>query len=731
MAIAYRPEDEFPPELAVNYGAEPLGEAQAEGMSDDELEAIVEAEVQDAVSFIDSEIGKARADAIRFYRGEKLGNEEEGRSQFVSRDVADTISAIMPSLMRIFFGPEHVVEFVPEQQEDEAVAAQQTDYINYIVTRDNDGFEVFHAVLKNALREKVGFIKYWWDDSVEVRTRRYTGLDMDGLTKLLEDVDASLEAEIVEKEQREDGTLDVTLKLKRKVDRAKIAAVPPEEFLINRDAVSLDTARLVAHRRDMTVSDLVALGYDRELVEANAGQEDNLTSSDEKLARNPYASSMGRLGSSSDKSTATARYVEAYITVDHDGDGLAELMKVCTIGGKVVHKEAVDERPFADFHTDPEPHTFFGESIADKTKDIQLLKSSLIRSGLDSLGSSIFPRLVVGPGVNTDDVLNNEVGAVIRSTSGAAEVQAIVTPDVSPAALTWLGYADQVRENRTGMSKVSMGLDAESLQNTTATAAEGQFSRSQERIELIARIMASGFRRLFRGLSHLVAANQREARMVQLRNQWVEIDPRAWRSDMDVQPNVGLGGGTDAHKASVLSQVMQTQAAIFTQYGLQNPFVSVRQYLETAGAFLELAGFKAANKFFNDPAQAEEMMAQQAAAQANQPPPEDPKVIEAKSKAMLSAQESEAKVAQTARDAEIAHEQAIRKIDGDLAIAEMTAARKMDLEERQVAAELELKARTVETELALKAQVNAAQIAMKQQATAEAVSDVEPGGEPG
>lgn len=702
-----------------------------DALTDEDLEAIVAAEVADAVSYIDSDIGKARAEAIALYRGDPLGNEEDGRSQFVSRDVADTISAILPSLMRVFFGPEHVVEFVPECEEDEPLAQQQTDYINYIVTRDNPGFEIFYAVLKNALREKVGIIKWWWDESVEVRTRAYSGLDMDGLTKLLEDVGSSLEAEIIDKEERDDGTLDVTLKLKRRVDRARIAAVPPEEFLISRDATSIDGARMTGHRSDKTVSELVAMGYPRDLVEAHSGQEDALSSSPERLARNPYARAPFSDGSSADKTTKLVRYVEAYVLVDQDGDGIAELVKACLIGDKLVHTEPVDERPFADFHCDPEPHTFFGESIADKTRDIQFLKSSLIRAGLDSAASAIFPRMVIGPGVNTDDVLNNEIGAVIRSERGAAEVEPVVTPDVSAGMLQWLGYADEVRENRTGMSKVSMGLDAEALQNTTATAAEGQFSRSQERIELVARIMASGFRRLFRGLSHLVAANQREERVVKLRNAWTPIDPRAWRSDMDVQPNVGLGGGTDAHKAGVLGQVMETQSAIFAQYGLQNPFVTVGQYLETAGTYLETAGFKNPDKFFNSPEQAEQIMAQQAAQAAQQGPPPDPKMAEVQAKAQQAQQDSQAKAQQTARDAEIAHEQALRKLEGDQAIAEQRAAHDMDLKERTVQAELALKARTVDAELALKAQVNAAQIQMKQQATADGVSEVEPGGEPG
>lgn len=573
--------------------------ASQDPMDDDAFKAIVEGEIASAVAFIDSEIGPLRAQAMRYYRGDPLGNEEEGRSQVVSRDVADTVSAILPSLVRMLVGGEHVVEFVPECEEDEAVAAQQTDFVNYVVMRDNPGFEIILAACKNALREKVGIVKYWWDDAVEVTTRRYTGLDLDALTKLLEDLGEAIDYDIVGKEEGEGGVLDVTLRLKRRRDRVAIAAVPPEEFLICRDAVSLDSARFVAHRRDLTVSELVAMGYDRELVEGEAGEADELSGSEERLARNPWTSSRFSDGPSGDVATRLVRYVEAYILTDYDGDGIAELRRVCRVGDTIVVNEMVDERPFADFHCDPEPHTFFGESVADKVIDVQRQKSALWRAGLDSLASAIFPRTVVGTrgGVNMDDVLNNENGAVIRAED-VSQIVPLPTPDVSPSALNWIGYADEVRENRTGISRVSLGLDAAALQNTTATAAEGQFTRSQERIELIARVMASGMRRLFRGVSGLIAANQRQPRMVKLKNRWVALDPRKWRTDMDVAPNVALGGGSDAHKLSVLNLIRQAQ-----EEALQRnlPHVTLKGYYETLSAIIELGGYKNPSRFFRDP----------------------------------------------------------------------------------------------------------------------------------
>jgi hypothetical protein len=304
-------------------------------MDDRELEDIVGAEIADAVSYIDSDIGPQRAKAVDYYFGRPFGDEEEGRSRFVSRDVHDTIHAVLPSLMRIFFGSENVVEFVPESEDSVQEAQQATDYVNYVVTQDNDGFSLFYAVIKNALREKKGIAKFWWDDSTTVSTRRYTGISDEMLAAVMDDegkIDKTQlisalnqwgkagevsEAEVVETERAADGMITAAIRIKHKIGRVKIEALPPEEFLISRDARSIEDARMVAHRCMKTVSDLVAMGYDRDLVEGQSQDGMDLTTSQERLARNPYSDET-RAGPSSDKSASawcsTSKPISAWTT---------------------------------------------------------------------------------------------------------------------------------------------------------------------------------------------------------------------------------------------------------------------------------------------------------------------------------------------------------------------------------------------------------------------------------
>ena len=610
-----------------------------EPMADEDLEALVGTELTDATSFVDAELSPVRARAIQYYRGEPFGNEEEGRSQVVSTDVRDTIAGIMPSLMKVFFGSKKIVHFAPKNAEDIASAEQATDYVNYIFNNDNNGFLTLHSAFKDALRGALGIVKYVWEEKVEVKTEYYSGLDESALTVLLSEpnvvgsaimsmddptyqppVDPMSGQPVVDPmtglPPPAPKIYDVELKRESKDGRVRVEAIPPEEFLIDRRARSVEDATLVAHRRMMRVSDLVALGYDEEEVSAQMGVYE-LDTNDEYLARNPYAQSYGPGGTQDDKRVL---YCEAYVRVDYDKDGISELRKVCTIGPsyKMVMNEPCSHAPFALFCPDPEPHALIGLSMFDYTADLQKIKSAVLRNMLDSLSLAIHPRVGVVEGqANMDDVLNTEVGGVIRMRQAGA-VQPFSVPFVGQAAFPMLGYLDEVRETRTGMSKAAMGLQADALQSTTRAAVAATVSAAQQHLELIARIFAeTGMRSLFKGILKLVVENQDRPRVVRLRNQWVPIDPRSWNADMDVDVDVALGGGTEEQKIAVLTSIAQKQEQIMQLMGPQNPLVSPQQYRNTLVKLVEASGYRNADEFFLNPA----MMPPQP---PPPPPPPDP-----------------------------------------------------------------------------------------------------------
>lgn len=597
-------------------------EDQPEDRTDEEFEGYVGQLIQDCEDFIDEEISPRRALATEYYKGDLFGDEEDGRSQVVSRDVRDTVNAMIPSLMRVFFSAENMVEYAPNGPEDIPFAKQATDYARFVVECDNDGFSVLSAAIKDALVRKSGILKWYWDTSVTVSSTEYTGLgDMEMTALYGEDgVEVEMLAQYDDPEAEKVAPIeptvdpmtgevtpvqipqlfDVRVTRKTPANRIVICAVPPEEFIIDRRARSIEDAQLVGHRRMMTVSELVAMGYDPEMVENYASTGGELDDNDEYLARTD------QYGTDYQGVVKRVLYVESYVKYDYDGDGIAELRKVCTMGDgyEIVANDPADEAPFAVMCPDPEPHLFFGYSVAENVMDIQRIKSSLMRGMLDSLAQSITPRTAIVDGqVNMDDVLNNEVGAVIRQRAPGM-VTPFETNFLGASAMPVLAYMDEVKENRTGISKAAAGLDADALQSSTKAAVSATLSASQQQIEMIARYFAVGVKRMYKGILGLMKKHQNRSRVIRLRNEWVPVDPSVWPADMDVVINVGFGRGNEDDRMNFLAQVAAKQEAILAQAGVDNPLVGMAEYRNTLAKMVNLAGFKNAEEFFKDPAKA-------------------------------------------------------------------------------------------------------------------------------
>jgi len=644
-------------------------QGQMEGdevMSEEDLQGVISAEIYDAISFIDDDIGGNRALATEYYYGQAFGDEEEGRSQVVSMDVRDTVQGILPSLMRIFFGPERVVEFAPQGPEDVQSAEQATDYVDFIFKRDNQGFKILHSAFKDALVRKVGIIKYWWDESVEVKAESFSMLDEQTMMFLTQDPDIEISAvreyPVPGTEPMNDAQgimtpppmmYDVEIKRRIKSGKVKIEALPPEEFLIDRRAKSIDEATFVGHRTMKTVSDLVAMGYDYDEMVEVAGNGNDFDNNQEYTARNPFA--VISTANNGDPSSKSVLYIEGYLKVDFDGDGIAEMRRICTVGtgNKVIRNEIVDDRQFADFCPDPEPHTFFGMCPADVVMDIQRIKSNVQRGILDSLAQSIHPRTAIVEGqANMEDVLNTEVGAVIRMRAPGM-VQPFTTPFVGQAAFPMLDYLDDIKQTRTGISKAASGLDADALQSTTKAAVSATVNAAHQHIEMIARIFAeTGLRKLFTGILKLVIENQDKARMVRLRNTFVPIDPRSWDAKMDVIVNVGVGDGTIEDRINILNQVAMRQEMLLEKTGPNNPVVSLPQYTNTLTKLLQLAGIKDSQNYFN-----------QLPVDFQLPPPPEPKATPEEMLAQVQAQSIQADIQKKAAELQLDREKMIMSDD--------------------------------------------------------------------
>ena len=587
-----------------------------EAMSMDNLVGVIKSEMDDAKDFI-HQVGSERAESTEYY----LGNEPEGtstlQSEYVSTDVRESVLFMLPSIMRTFFGTKKIVEFIPKGPEDIQLAEQQTDYINYLIREKNPGFQVLYDVFKDALVRKTGFVKVFWDDSVTSTTHEYSNIDPQSyqaliLDKNVEVIEESATQETIttfdpisgeEVTQEIPVSYDLTIRRLKPKDQVCIESVPPEEILISRHARDIETASYVAHRMIKSVSDLVAMGYDQEEIEEYAGYGGSSLdpeSYEEEQARNPFDNMV--YPDRNDAGGKDVYYVEHYLYYDFDGDGIDERIRVCTAGDglHVLNVEPWDELPICMFCPDPEPHTAIGSCPADYLKPIQAAKSQIMRDTLDSLGHSIFPRMGIVEGqVNVDDVLNTDIGQPIRMRAPGM-VQPFAVPFVGKEAFPVLGYLDESKENRTGVSKASAGLNAEALQSTTSAAVTATMSGAQGRVELICRHFAEGgLKAMFKTVNNLVIKHQNAQDVFRLNGKFIPVDPRYWDSDKDMVVNVAISKSSDQEKYQVLTGLAAKQEQIMQTLGPQNPLVSMQQYANTLTRMIELAGFQDAQSFIN------------------------------------------------------------------------------------------------------------------------------------
>jgi hypothetical protein len=646
-------------------------------MSDEELLNQCQLEIDNAIGYLETETVAQRAEAMDYYLRKPYGNEVEGASAVVTGEVAEVVDGALPQLMRVFTSNEDAVQFEPVKDGDEPFAEQASDMANWVFYKDNDGFLIMHNWFKDALLQKVGVVKAYWSEKKDTTKEKYKNLSDDELTMLLMDGEFEIVAQQTDTIIGADGipysSHNVTIQRVNDNSRIVIENVPPEEFLISKVARTIEDAPFIAHRRMIDRGDLVAMGFDKKIVEQiPAG--DRLEYSPERLAR------YDRDELPDYAITNDVEVFECYIKIDTGNDGVPELRKVVMAGQMILSNEECDYVPFHSVCPIPTPHLFFGQSLADRAMDIQLEKSTILRQMLQNLYLTNNYRVAAVEGqVNLDDLLTSTAGGVVRVKNANAITPLTVTSTANQS-FPMFEYLDGVLAKRTGVSDMQQGLDPNVLQNVSATAVAAMTTQSAGKLELIARIFAeTGVRSLFKGILHLLCKYQEKARTIKLRGQWVSFDPREWDDQYNVSINVGLGNGNRQEQIAMLQMILAKQEEIINKYGANNPLVTVTQYRKTLGRMIEMAGFKDTSAFINEITPEVEQQIAQAASQ----PPVDPTSEAAK----MYAQVEQAK-------AELKAQSDAAKNDLDR--------QKMELDNARKQLELEQKSAKDNAELALK-----------------------------
>ena len=608
---------------------------QPEAKDKREIEGIVQDAMAQAVDFVESEIMHQRIKAQRYFDGETDIGYEDGRSKVVATKVRDTVRSVKPSIMRVFMSTSKPVEFLPKGPEDVAAAEQATQYIHYVFTK-NDGYRVLNDAIHDALIKKVGIVKAYWESWENAEIFTYDNLtDQEYMMLASDDTVDILEHSSEMSVRMDDMGIEVeepshSMKISKRTPdgQMRLESVPPEEFFVNSQAKTLKDATIVAHRTEMTVGDLVEMGFDFDDVydlDGLHGASD--ISETEGFERRGYTND-DYDDEHADPAMRLIAVTEAYMKIDIDGTGVPVLHRfIC--GGtnyRLLDFEPWDEVPFAAFEVDPEPHTFFGRSLAEIIMDDQDAATSVLRGILDNVAMTNNPRIgVVDGAVNIDDVLNNEIGAIVRMRQAGA-IQDLAVPFHAGQTLGTLTYLDQLAENKTGVSRASMGLDPDAMQSTTRAAVQNTIQQQAGQIEVMVRNLADGMKALFGIMLRAAIKNTDEEQAMRVNGQFVQVDPRVWRSDMDIGINVGLGTGREEEKMMALQQAFQVQQQIYTTYGPFNGMVSLTNIRNTLADMLALNGVRNSDRYFAPitPEIERQLLAMQQQAQAQQAQGTDP-----------------------------------------------------------------------------------------------------------
>ena len=596
----------------------------------EEIEAIVQDAIENAVSFVEGEISEKRIIAQRYYDGEVDIGHEDGRSKVVATKVRDTVRTVKPSIMRVFLSSTHAVEFIPHGPEDVASAEQATAFIDYQFNR-HDGYKILQDVSHDALIKKQGIAKAYWKEYDEAKFYSFTDLSDEELQLLLDDEDNTLVEQITEMSVEIDD-MGMQVEMPRhsvKISRMEtkgdmcIESVPPEEFFVDRDARNFDDAYVVAHRTEMRIGDLLGMGFEYDdLKDLDNGSGGSAMADAEIFERQDYLEDVNS-DNKLDPAMRVVTVTEAYMRIDIDGTGAPALHKFLCGGTnyKLLAYEPCDEIPFAKFEIDPEPHSFYGRSLAEIIIDEQDAATAILRGILDNVALTNNPGMEVVDGMaEYDDLLNNEIGRIVRVKQPGA-IRELAVPFVAGSTLPMLQYMDNMVETKTGVLAASGGLSADALQGNTATAVNATVQAAAGQIEVMVRNLAYGMRDLFGIMLRIYQKNVNEEQIMRLHNQFVPVDPRVWNNEMDLSINVGLGTGREAEKAAAYREILGLQMQVFQQYGPGNGVVGLTNIRNTLSDMLASSGIRNSERYFgemNEQIEQKMMMQAQQAAQGQQ-----------------------------------------------------------------------------------------------------------------
>lgn len=567
-------------------------------LSDDNIVALVDEQVGLSVGYADSELATERAKIIDYYNGTLPKPLHDGNSKYVSLDCYDAVESLKAALLETFSAGNKTVRFAAQNEDDVPKAKVATEYTDYVVHRQNDIYSVMSTVIHDGLIARAGVVKVFWEESVEYDYEEFTDITDGELNMLL----AQDNVELTESSTDELGLISGTISIEQDTSQVVIENVAPEEFLIETQAKSLKDVNFCAHRTKKTLSELRLEGYSEKLI-AKIGEHSDvdLDTSPEVLARfDNVGNFRGTKSGGYQEQVRSVMVHEAYIMLDVDGSGVAELHRVIKAGNVLLLKEKTSRKPFVTFVPLPVPHSFYGNNYADKVVATQNARTILTRSILDHAMITNNPRYTVVKGglTNPRELIDNRVGGLVNVSRPDAIAPLLQAP-LNPYVYQTIQMLDEDKEDTTGVSKMSQGLDKNAISKQNSAAMVEQLATmSQQRQKIIARNFATQFvKPLFQEVYQLVCENESQERIVELSGNYVPCNPRDWKEKRDVVIELNLGYGEqekESQKYLALHTMMTSDPNLSKMYQAPNQYA-------LASKIMELTGIKEVSAYLTNP----------------------------------------------------------------------------------------------------------------------------------
>lgn len=644
-------------------------------MDDRELVAFLAHKIEASIGDEDGEVSYVRQQNFRSYYGMPYGDEEDGRSQFVTRQAFEAVEWAIPSVLRFFAGNDNAVEFEPLAENDEEAAGIETDIVKHYVQRRNKGFYNLYCFTKDVLMNPTAYMKVWAEEYEETKHEFFAGATAIDLQAIEENPDA----EIIEASgpyqkmvQLPDGPIvnaelyDVKLTVTRQANKIKVEALPPDEVLIDDGHYSpdLDECEFVCHRNQKSISQLVKMGFDQSRLE-RLGEPRDPSWSDERTTRLFYEEEQpeGEDEDKQDGPTSKLWVHECYVDVDFDGDGVAERRRVLLIGDEVFENETVSYQPIIATSAIIIPHKHVGMGYIEAVEDLQLVGTVVTRQLLDNVYAHndkrhyMDEKWLLADNSTMDNYLDASSTLILGRGNPAEHVMPEQTTPLVNELLQVLEHFDNQAQMRTGVAP-QLSLDPAVLKDSTMGAFMGALDQASQRLETLVRIIGeTAIAPLYQKVHHLMRQYRNEPISLKIRGTWQNADPQTWKEREDVLVNVGLGHTNKQLKIQLLMQLFGIQKEM-QPGGLVNPM----QLFNTIEDLVEASGVGSVNRYFTEPDPQKGWQPPQP-----QPTAQDQAIL-TQAQAMMTDANSKVAMAQVkARETDLKAQEAVMKIQADFA----------------------------------------------------------------